>query len=1147
MKNNTYNHSGHTNGNGNTGINTNGSCSNNNGNNINGTSKSKKSDPHHYYQPYLLNHVILIMVSLIGMLILFLIGFSYSIPYEGADAPSCRGVYMSPAYAKIHAFDSTHTRFASKYSLYLYREQYKDAIPDDEDQFNLSGTPILFIPGNAGSYKQVRSIAAEAANQFFDNNAYIKSLNLNTNNLDFFTADFNEDFTAFHGKTMLDQAEYLNDAIKFILSLYRLNDDNGSSSKSSNIPNSVILLGHSMGGIVARVMLSLPNYLEQSVNTIVTLSTPHNAAPTTFDGDLLNVFKLTDDFWRNGFVKDENLNTKLSTIARRRLADVSLISITGGILDTTLPTDYTTLTGLVPSNHGLAVSTTGIPGVWTPVDHLAVVWCDQLRKVLAKTLLQIIDVNSPAQTYPLEKRMEIFRSILLPGFQKSAEILKNLNMNYNLPYKLKIDLKQLKDSANQRFIQLPKSFSKRSEINSPPIHLFYVPKDENFKFNFISSLKPSNIENLNESPAPSVLLCRTILKDGKFSNVNHHYKQVHDYTTDVTSQFAELECIDVNQFVYQIPKSDPQYDSNEETDGQYYALEIPSNILASFNSIVLVESSTNIDYSNDHDFVLADLELEKSSFLKLGDSSLWKLITRGNDITIPSHRSIIVDIDIPSISSSLLAYSLDIRYSKSKNEKFSTLISQTVKGETKWHTNIDSNKIITSIINGNSPYTPFIVDDPSSHVKLKIFSDSLSSDQLMDIYLSIDWFQSLKLLVLKYRLSIIGFPLSITLLIISFQFIHYSNYNLYPSFGETMLYICDFKIMSCLALVFSSLSFLTSTSSIFGQLFELLDPVERNDLKLMDKIENREVRINSTFMGIEEPSLWFYGTIILFVSIGLNFLLYNLILLTLRLAVKLSRFRIWKIIKVPKFSYFSTQRKTLSILSLLMLVLIYLPYQFAFVVCVLTQAFSTLNLFISHPNLNSYFTPDVHNMVTSDDSIKENGKNSCNGEKDNVFSHPNNSKDLDKFSYSRKSLILLENFKNFNLSFTILMLWLIPINIPVLIVWIHDISLKWRTPFSSHHNVLAVLPIIILVQMLNQGYMIPRPTKTINIFLTKVFLCHFSIYSLLFGTRHLYFLHSLFNFVCVWFLITMIQDWGNGHLEKVNVFQVTRSHVSKIH
>lgn len=30
--------------------------------------------------------------------------------------------FMAPMYAKLSGFDTEHTRFASKYSLYLYRE-----------------------------------------------------------------------------------------------------------------------------------------------------------------------------------------------------------------------------------------------------------------------------------------------------------------------------------------------------------------------------------------------------------------------------------------------------------------------------------------------------------------------------------------------------------------------------------------------------------------------------------------------------------------------------------------------------------------------------------------------------------------------------------------------------------------------------------------------------------------------------------------------------------------------------------------------------------------------------------------------------------------------------------------------------------------
>jgi glycosylphosphatidylinositol deacylase len=1099
---------------------------NNNNTNNNNNNNNNNNYNNNQFLPCLSNYIILFISSIIGLIIMLSIGLSFMIPFDGADTPNCKGVYMSPAYAKIHAFDLSHTKFASKYSLYLYREQDKDELPDNSGEFNLSGTPILFIPGNAGSYKQVRSIAAETSNQYYENNEFIKSLNINSNNMDFFTADFNEDFTAFHGRTMLDQSEYLNDAIKFILSLYQ-------SNNSKNIPKSVILLGHSMGGIVARVMLSLPNYLENSVNTIITLSTPHNAAPTTFDGDLLNVYKLTDDFWRNGFKNDNKFdNSKLAQISKERLSNVSIISITGGILDTTLPTDYTTLTGLVPSNHGFSISTTGIPGVWTPIDHLAIVWCDQLRKVLAKTLLQIIDVNSPSQTYPLDKRMEIFKLNLLPGFQKASDIMKNVNINYNLPYKLKIDLKQLKDSTNNRFFELPKKILKRNNIKSPPIHLFNIPKDDHFKFNFLSSLEPSIIENLNFGPSLSVLLCRSIPKypNNKIDTIDN-YKKIYDYTTDFTQKYAEFECLDVHQSVYMIPKSST---SNPETitsnSGVYYALEIPSHVLSSFNSIVLVESNNNISNFNSDDFVLADLELESSSTLKLGDSSLWKLMTRGDDITIPAHRSIIVDIDVPVMRSSLLAYRLDIRYAKSKNEKFSPILSQTIKGETKWHRNLDSSKIITSIITGDSPFTPFIVNDPSGYTKLKFFTDALSSVQLMDIYLSIDWFQSLKLLVLKYRLSIIGFPLFITLVIISLQFIHYSKHNVYPSYGETMLFLCQFKFFGSLLFFFSILSFITSSGSILNRIFELFDPVERNDLALMSKIEHTEVQTNMTFMSIEEPSLWFYGCFILLISLGLNFLLYNLILLLLKIFTYISNYSIWNYFRVPKFQYFSNQRKTVSILALLILVLIYLPYQFAFIVCVLTQIFSTLHVFSISPSLNAYHTQFIYIKESLIDKETLNEKIIDNKDNENIN--------------VAKKINLIENFKNFNLSFTILMLWLIPINVPVLIVWIHDISIKWITPFSSHHNILAILPIIIFVQMLNQGYMIPRPKKIVNILISKTLLIYFALYSLLFGTRHLYFLHSLFNLICVWFLILIIQDWGTRSLEKVNL--ITKN-ITKLH
>ena len=57
-----------------------------------------------------------------------------------------------------------------------------------------------------------------------------------------FTADFNEELSAFKG--LRDQVEYVTQAISFIVDLYPQN------------PNrNIILIGHSMGGLVARIAL----------------------------------------------------------------------------------------------------------------------------------------------------------------------------------------------------------------------------------------------------------------------------------------------------------------------------------------------------------------------------------------------------------------------------------------------------------------------------------------------------------------------------------------------------------------------------------------------------------------------------------------------------------------------------------------------------------------------------------------------------------------------------------------------------------------------------------------------------------------------------------------------------------------------------
>lgn len=64
----------------------------------------------------------------------------------------CVMTYMYPTYIPI---SSTESVSSSKYALYLYHEGWKK-IDFKNHLKQLNGVPVLFIPGNGGSYKQVR-------------------------------------------------------------------------------------------------------------------------------------------------------------------------------------------------------------------------------------------------------------------------------------------------------------------------------------------------------------------------------------------------------------------------------------------------------------------------------------------------------------------------------------------------------------------------------------------------------------------------------------------------------------------------------------------------------------------------------------------------------------------------------------------------------------------------------------------------------------------------------------------------------------------------------------------------------------------------------------------------------------------------------
>lgn len=92
----------------------------------------------------------------IGVLVVvfLLVGFTALFELLKPVPNGCIMTYMYPTYIPI---SSPANVSSDKYGLFLYHEGWKK-IDFAEHIKKLDGVPVLFIPGNGGSYKQARSL-----------------------------------------------------------------------------------------------------------------------------------------------------------------------------------------------------------------------------------------------------------------------------------------------------------------------------------------------------------------------------------------------------------------------------------------------------------------------------------------------------------------------------------------------------------------------------------------------------------------------------------------------------------------------------------------------------------------------------------------------------------------------------------------------------------------------------------------------------------------------------------------------------------------------------------------------------------------------------------------------------------------------------
>ena len=200
----------------------------------------------------------------------------------------CHMTYLLPYFKRVDV-DVDADRHLHKYSLYMYVElSGRDAVATDTQ-------PVIYVPGNAGHYKQVRSLGGHATRAFRGFDAA----------LHFYTIDFLEELSAAHAHIAVDQALFLN---------YCLRTIRGAHGARA----SVIVVAHSMGGVISRTAPFLRNYPPQSIATLVTLSSPHRGLPVATDRSLVQFYRRVDALW---------------AAHPKALSNVTLLSVSGGLRD----------------------------------------------------------------------------------------------------------------------------------------------------------------------------------------------------------------------------------------------------------------------------------------------------------------------------------------------------------------------------------------------------------------------------------------------------------------------------------------------------------------------------------------------------------------------------------------------------------------------------------------------------------------------------------------------------------------------------------------------------------------------------------------------------------------------------------------------
>nr|XP_022917205.1 GPI inositol-deacylase [Onthophagus taurus] len=357
--------------------------------------------------------------------ILCTIGFIYGLLMFLSDFEpnKCEMTYMFE-YPQFVRISVPEDQYFKKYSLYAYSE---GRLTQKSRNMQFDGIPVLFIPGNAGSYKQVRSLASVALR---------KSINSRTTfHFDYFTIDTNGELSGTNGVLLNDQMTYANYSMHRILNLY---------PKGNRKPNSIILIGHSMGGIVAKGLATSLRKDSTLIPLIITLAAPHQRLPIVFD-------YYAHRFYSKIASSDDTLSSLV-------------VSVYGG------HNDFMVSPNLAKSS-GVSAVVTHVPKTWLSTDHLCILWCKQLILVINKALFESVDYETKQLSTDKNYVRNVFENNLLT------------NSGIKTKFRDRYEIKATIDTNGEWIEYLPRQYSIKliegtKNVKYYMIRLFHNPKHE---------------------------------------------------------------------------------------------------------------------------------------------------------------------------------------------------------------------------------------------------------------------------------------------------------------------------------------------------------------------------------------------------------------------------------------------------------------------------------------------------------------------------------------------------------------------------------------------------------------------------------------------------------------------------------------------